>query len=161
VIVYTDHAALKYLLTKKDAKPRLIRWILLLQEFDLEIKDKKRVENSVVDHLSRMQIENSQDLPINDSLRDDMLYLVSRSDSWYVDIVNFIVTGYVPPGGDKRKLIYESCVHLWDDPYLFRICLDGLLRRCVPTEEGIKIIERCHSSPYGGHYEAFRTHLKI
>jgi hypothetical protein len=41
VIVYTDHAALKYLLTKKDAKPRLIRWILLLQEFDLEIKDKK------------------------------------------------------------------------------------------------------------------------
>jgi hypothetical protein len=41
VIVYTDHAALKYLLTMKDAKPQLIRWILLLQEFDLEIKDKK------------------------------------------------------------------------------------------------------------------------
>lgn len=41
VIVYTDHAAIKYLLSKKDAKPRLIRWILLLQEFYLEIKDKK------------------------------------------------------------------------------------------------------------------------
>jgi hypothetical protein len=54
VIVYTDHADLKYLLTKKDANPRLIRWSLLLQEFYLEIKDKKRVENSTADHLSRM-----------------------------------------------------------------------------------------------------------
>ena len=58
VIVYTDHAALKYLLTKKDNKPLLIRWILLLQEFDLEIKDKKVLENSIADHLSRMQFEN-------------------------------------------------------------------------------------------------------
>ena len=78
VIVYMDHAVLKYLRTKKDAKPRLIRWILLLQEFDLEIRDKKEAENCVADHLSRMQIQGS-DLPINDYLRDDTLLKVTAT----------------------------------------------------------------------------------
>ena len=77
VIVYTDHAALKYLLTKKDAKPRLIHWILLLQEFDLEIRDKKGADNYVADHLSRMQIQGS-DLLLNDYLRDDTLLKVTQ-----------------------------------------------------------------------------------
>ena len=72
-----------------------------------------------------------------------------------------MVASYVPPGENKRKLIYKSCLHIWDEPYLFRVCYDDLLRRCVPAEEGIKIIERCHSSPYGGHYGAFRTDSKI
>jgi hypothetical protein len=119
IIVYSDHAALKYLLSKKDAKPCLIRWILQLQEFDLEIKDRKRVENSIADHLSRMQFENPQELPIDDSLRDNMLYGINRFDPWYADIINFMVLGYVPLGGDKRRLIQESRAHIWDELYLF------------------------------------------
>jgi len=79
IVVYTDHAALKYFLTKKDAKPCLIRWTLLLQEFDLKIKDKKGVENSVADHLSCMHCTNTQELPINDFLRDNMLMKVTDS----------------------------------------------------------------------------------
>jgi len=161
IIVYTYHAALKYLLTKKDAKPRLIRWILLLQEFDLEIKDKKGVENIVVDHLSCMPATNMQELPINDLLHDDMLLRVTDSNSWYTNIVHFMVSGYVPPGENRKKLQTENRHHLWDDPYLYRICADGRLRRCVPMAEGIQIIEKCHAALNGGHYGAFRTQAKI
>ncbi|CAL9029872.1 unnamed protein product, partial [Prunus brigantina] len=77
VIVYSDHAALRFLLTKKDAKPRLIRWILLLQEFDLEIRDKKGSENVVADHLSPLVDENHGDgkiLPLNESFPDEQLF---------------------------------------------------------------------------------------
>jgi hypothetical protein len=68
---------------------------------------------------------------------------------------------YVLPRENKRRLIYESHLHIWVPPYLFKVCSDVLLKRYVLVEEGIKIIERCHSSPYGGHYGAFRTHAKI
>jgi hypothetical protein len=84
----------------------------------------------VADHLSGLHLEHDSSLPINDFLRDDTLLRVHNNDPWYADIVNFIASGYAPPRGDKRKLIYESTLHMWDEPYLFRICADDLIRRC-------------------------------
>ena len=73
VVVYTDHATILYLLNKKDAKPRLIRWILLLQEFDLEIRDNKGCENVLADHLSRITqgtLQEEDVLPLKESFPD-------------------------------------------------------------------------------------------
>ncbi|CAN6552261.1 unnamed protein product [Malus baccata var. baccata] len=81
VIVFTDHAALKYLFTKKEAKPRLIRWMLLLQEFDIEIRDKKGCENVVADHLSRL-VREEEDLPISETFPDEQLLSVQVSAPW-------------------------------------------------------------------------------
>ncbi|GJW27071.1 reverse transcriptase domain-containing protein [Tanacetum coccineum] len=65
-IVYTDHSALKYLLAKQDAKPRLLRWILLLQEFNVVIRDKKGTENLTADHLSRLENPHQSELEKKD-----------------------------------------------------------------------------------------------
>ena len=96
VTIFTDHAALKYLLSKQDTKPRLTRWILLCQEFNLTIKDKKGVENVVADHLSRLVPDsNSHGIPIGDSFPDEQLFALVHC-SWDADIVNYLVTGQIP-----------------------------------------------------------------
>ena len=76
VIIYTDHSAFKYLLTKLDAKSQLIRWTFLSQEFNIEIRDKKRVKNVVVDHLSRLPTDEEvkDSLPINEHFLDEQLF---------------------------------------------------------------------------------------
>ena len=74
----TDYVALRHLLSKKETKSRLIRWILLLQESDLEIWDKKGSENVVVDHLSCLLVELTHDtIPLRDSFPDEQLFAVS------------------------------------------------------------------------------------
>jgi hypothetical protein len=115
----------------------------------------------VADHLSHLQFEESAELPINDYMRDDTLLKVSIIDPWYTNIINYIVAGYIPPGADKKKIIRHSRLHLWDDPYLYRVCADGLLRRCIPALGTWKILERYHSLPYGGHYGVVRNNAKV
>ena len=90
MIVYTNHAALKYLLTKKEVKPRLIRW-MLLQEFDIEIRDKKGSENVVADHLSCL-VHNEEQLPIPEAFPDEQLLSIEVSELWYADLVNYLVS---------------------------------------------------------------------
>jgi len=96
VVIFSDHAALKYLLSKKDSKARLVRWILLLQEFDITIKDKKGTKNVVADHLSRLTIDSTSDITqINDYFPDKYLLYVSTMP-WFANIVNFLVSGHLP-----------------------------------------------------------------
>jgi hypothetical protein len=137
VIVYTDHAAIKYLLAKKDAKPRLIRWILLLQKFDVEIRDKKGVENVVADHLSRMNRGQDDKEPIEDKMRDDHFYQILDKDTWMINIIRAIQRMPLDhlDKNTQRRIISESRKYFWDSPYLFKLGNGGVMRRCVPREE--------------------------
>ena len=167
VVVYTDHSAIKYLIAKKDAKPRLIRWVLLLQEFDLEIRDKKGTENQVADHLSRLEsgkIERDEE-PIKETFPDEQLFVVKQGNTpWYADIVNYLVSGLIPPdltSQQRRRFLHDVKLYYWDEPYLFKQGADQIIRRCVAEEEVVGILQHCHSSPYGGHYGGFRTAAKV
>ncbi|XP_071905713.1 uncharacterized protein [Coffea arabica] len=163
VIVFSDHAALRYLMTKKDAKPRLIRWILLLQEFDLEIRDKKGSENLVADHLSRIPIGEDKE-PLKDAFPEEHLFSLNSQLPWYADLVNYLVTGDFPAGwpkSKKDKLKSDAKYFIWDDPYLWKRCADQIMRRCVSEVEFQSILAFCHAFACGGHFGPKRTAHKV
>ena len=84
-------------MNKKDSKPSLMRWVLLTQEFDLEVRNKSGKENTVADHLSRLP-ENvyQDDRVVNESFPNEHLFMLKGETPWYVDLVNFLVIGFIP-----------------------------------------------------------------
>ena len=114
---------------------RLIRWILLLQEFNLQIKDKKGVENVVADHLSRLAIAyNSHSSPINDDFLEESLMLIEAAP-WYAHIANYLVIGEVPSESkaqDKKHFFAKIHAYYWEEAFLFKYCADQIIRKCVP-----------------------------
>jgi hypothetical protein len=154
VLVYSDHAALKYLLSKKYAESRLIRWILLLQEFDIEIRDKKGSKNVVADHLSRLVVD----------FNEQLMHISQIPTPWFADIVNYLVTAQIPSHWtkqDRSKFLAGVKYFFWDDPYLFKYCLDQIIRRCIPENEYQKILSFCHDHACGGHFNSKKTAAKI
>ncbi|GJU26691.1 reverse transcriptase domain-containing protein [Tanacetum coccineum] len=141
-IVYTDHSALKYLFAKKDSKARLLRWVLLLQEFKFK--------------------------EINETFPLETLNMVTfRGDSstpWFADFANYHAGNFIVKGmssQQKNKFFKDVKHYFWDDPYLFKICADQVIRRCVAGQEAIDILKACHSGPTGGHYGANYTAKKV
>ncbi|GJW42273.1 reverse transcriptase domain-containing protein [Tanacetum coccineum] len=141
-IVYTDHSALKYLFAKKDSKARLLRWVLLLQEFKFK--------------------------EINETFPLETLNMVTfcgdSSTPWFADFANYHAGNFVIKGmssQQKNKFFKDVKHYFWDDPYLFKICADQVIRRCVSGQEAIDILKACHSGPTGGHYGANYTAKKV
>ncbi|GKB13548.1 reverse transcriptase domain-containing protein [Tanacetum coccineum] len=93
-IIHTDHSALRHLFKKQDAKPCLIRWILLLQEFDIEIKDKKGTKNVFADHLSRIENDDSSDdSEVDDNFPGETLMEINtKNEPWFADFANYLVS---------------------------------------------------------------------
>jgi len=153
------------LFAKKEAKPRLIRWILLLQEFDVEIRDKKGSENVVADHLSRLELNEIVDEAcIQEEFPDEHILSIQANLPWYADLVNYLACGVLPPDLTphmKKKLLKDVKWYIWDEPFLFKKGADQVIRRCIAEEEIPNILHHCHASAYGGHFGPTRTAAKV
>ncbi|GKA25748.1 reverse transcriptase domain-containing protein, partial [Tanacetum coccineum] len=162
-VVYAFEKFRSYLILSKSI-------ILLLQEFDVEIRDKKGAENLAADHLSRLENPHQNEFKnkeITETFPLETLGSVAlRDDStpWFADFTNyhtgnFIVKGM--PSQQKNKFFKDVKHYLWDDPFLFKICADQVIRRCVSGQEAFDILKVCHNGPTGGHYGANYTAKKI
>nr|GEV39527.1 reverse transcriptase domain-containing protein [Tanacetum cinerariifolium] len=170
-IVYTNHFALTYLFAKKESKDRLLRSVLLLQEFTFKVIDIKRAENLAADHLCRPENPHQNVLDskeINESFPLEALNLISTrgnsSTSWFADFANYHAGKFVVKGmsfQQKNKFFKDVKHYFWDDPFLFKIYADQVIRRCVHGQEDIDILKACHYGPTGGHHGPNYTAKKV
>ncbi|RDX98082.1 Tf2-11, partial [Mucuna pruriens] len=147
IIVFSDHAALRFLLKKPDAKPRLIWWMLLLQEFDIEIRDMKGAKNTIADHLRKIGRE-SKPIPIRDEFPNEHL-LPSQCLHHQAEINSVLQLCHVAPGGGrygatriaKRML---DCVLYW--PTIFKNAYQFISTCNKCPKDGMEIT-RSHEMP--------------
>ncbi|GKA83883.1 reverse transcriptase domain-containing protein [Tanacetum coccineum] len=148
-----NEAESHYTTTEKEmlAVARLLRWVLLLPDFRI---DTKGAENLAADHLSRLEnpYENVLDpKEVNEKFPLETLNMVtSRGDSstpWFADYANYHAGNFIVKGmssQQKNKFFKDVKHYFWDDPYLFKICADQMIRRCVAGQEAVDILTACH-----------------
>nr|GFA31645.1 reverse transcriptase domain-containing protein [Tanacetum cinerariifolium] len=136
-IVYMDHSGLKCLLSKLDAKPRL--------------------ENPHKDVFEYKDI--NENFPL-----ETLGKISSTSTPWFADFANFHAGNFIVKwmsSQQKKKFFKDVKRYFWDDPYLFRICADQIIRRCVHGKEAYDILKACPKVPTGGHHGANFTAKKV
>ncbi|GJU09823.1 reverse transcriptase domain-containing protein [Tanacetum coccineum] len=143
---------------------------ILLQEFDVEIRDKKGAENLAADHLSRLENPHQNEFEnkeITETFPLETLGSVALRDDntpWFADFANYHAGNFIVKGmssQQKNKFFKDVKHYFWDDPFLFKICTDQVIRRCVSGQEAFDILKACHSGPIGGYYGANYTAKKI
>ena len=119
----------------------------------------------MADHLSRLKNEEitKEEPEVKGEFPDEFL-LQADTRPWFAYMANYKATGIIPEEFDwnqKKKFLHDSRFYVWDDPHLFKVGVDNLLRICVTKEEARNILWHCHSSPYGGHHNGDRTATKV
>jgi len=143
---------------------RIIRWFILLQQFDLSIVDKLGKENVVADFLYGIDLLACEKGMMDDQIPDEHLFSISVLSPQFADIASYLVSAQFLPhlsSKEKSKIVRKSAPFIWIGGNLFKLGPDQVLRRCVREEEVFDIPLTYHDGPCGGHFVAKRTTFKI
>ncbi|GJX78648.1 reverse transcriptase domain-containing protein [Tanacetum coccineum] len=167
-----NEAESHYTTTEKEmlAVARLLRWVSPSRSSHSS-NDTKGAKNLVADHLSRLEnpYENVLDpKEVNEKFPLETLNMVTfhgdSSTPWFADYANYHVGNFIVKGmssQQKNKYFKDVKHYSWDGPFLFKICSDQVIRRCVHGKEALDILEACHNGPTGGHHGANLTAKKV
>ncbi|GJZ38897.1 reverse transcriptase domain-containing protein [Tanacetum coccineum] len=134
--------------------------------FGIEIKDRKGVENVAADHLSHLENdEASDDSEVDDNFpRETLMEINTKNEPWFADFANYLVGDIIPKGmtyQQKNKFFSDLKYYFWEEPYLFKVSSDSMIRRCILGPETRTILDQCHHGPTGGHYGPNITAKKV
>nr|GEW59965.1 retrovirus-related Pol polyprotein from transposon 17.6 [Tanacetum cinerariifolium] len=156
---------------KKNVSGQYTMPVLPLQKFTIKVIDTKEAENLATDHLSQLENLHQNVLDpkeINETFPLETLNLVSThgnsSTPWFAYFANYHAGNFVVKGmssKQKSKFFKDVKHYFWDDPFLFKICADQVIKRCVHGQEAIDIFKACHYRPTGGHHGPNYTAKKV
>ncbi|GJU81921.1 DNA-directed DNA polymerase [Tanacetum coccineum] len=126
---------------------------------------KDGTEDVAANHLSRIDNdETSDDSVVDDNFPGETLMEITTNETpWFADFANYLVGNVIPKGmtyQQKNKFFSDLKNYFWEDPYLFKVCSDGMIRRCVSGAKTHTILDQCHHGPTGGHYRPNTTTKK-
>nr|GEW70934.1 reverse transcriptase domain-containing protein [Tanacetum cinerariifolium] len=128
--------------------------------------DRKGTENVAADHLSRIRNnKSSDDSEVDDNFpRETLMEINTKDEPWFVDFKNYLSGDVIPKEmmyQQKNKFFSDLKHYFWEEPYFFKVCSDGMIRRCVSEPETQTILDQCHHGPTDGHYGPNRTAKKV
>eukprot|EP00253_Pinus_taeda_P017585 PITA_17585 len=158
--VVSDCNPMIYILTKQLLGGKYSKWIVILQEFDLEFEKSKSKKSLVFAELMRVNTETVAEDPI----ADESLFLISALDLWYGDIITYVQTQSFQPDlsrSDRRKIRFQSQQFKIIGDTLYRLGADFIFRRCLTHKEAERVLNDCHSGACGGHMSRYATAQNI
>jgi hypothetical protein len=162
--VIADSNPMYHILTRQVLGGKYSKWIVILQEFDLEFAKSKAKKSLVFAELICDLPHADEDVEPRDSLPDETLFLISTSDPWYGDILLYLQTQRFQPNisrEERRRIRHHSRRYLIVGDTLYRRGIDTILRRCLIHEEAERVLNDCHLGACGGHLSGMATTQKI